>query len=335
MVNLAWLSLAALVLVVVLSCSTTVNPGFVSLALVWIIALYIAPLWGNHFTVGDIVAGFPVDLFLTLVGVTLFFTLVRGNGTLDKVGQVALHVCRGNVGWIPVVFFALSLVIASIGAGNIAAAALVAPVAMAVTERVGISPFLMALMVAHGCIAGALSPIAPTGVIANGLMARMGMSGFETQNYLYNLLANALAAGLGYLVLGGWRLFNRNSDALPVNLALHEAKVGVTLSQWITLATVALFFLGVVGCGVHVGMAAATAAVVLSLARIGDDKRAILEIPWSVIMMVCGVTVLTSLVQKTGGMDLFTTILARFATHRCWRSFHAATKRAAATPGAK
>ena len=40
-------------------------------------------------------------------------------------------------------------------------------------------------MVAHGCIAGALSPIAPTGIIANGLMARMGMSGFERQNYLY------------------------------------------------------------------------------------------------------------------------------------------------------
>ena len=32
--------------------------------------------------------------------------------------------------------------------------------------------------------------------------------------------------------------------------------------------------------------------------------------------MVCGVTVLTSLLEKTGGIDLFTTMLARFATHR-------------------
>ena len=39
-------------------------------------------------------------------------------------------------------------------------------------------------------------------------------------------------------------------------------------------------------------------------------------IPWGVIVMVCGVTVLTSLLEKTGGIDLFTTILARFATHR-------------------
>ena len=35
----------------------------------------------------------------------------------------------------------------------------------------------------------------------------------------------------------------------------------------------------------------------------------ILEIPWSVIVMVCGVTVLTSLLKETGGIDLFTKIL--------------------------
>ena len=38
--------------------------------------------------------------------------------------------------------------------------------------------------------------------------------------------------------------------------------------------------------------------------------------PGSATMMVSGVTVLTSLLEKTGGMDLFTTYLARFATHR-------------------
>ena len=154
-------------------------------------------------------AGFPTDLFLTLVGVTLLFTLARGNGTLDQVVRAALGVCRGNIGLIPIVFFGLSLGIASIGAGNIAAAALIAPLAMAVADRAKISPFLMTLMVGHGCIAGALSPIAPTGIIANGLMSRMGMSGFERQNYLYNLVANALAAGTAYLAFGGLRLFGQ------------------------------------------------------------------------------------------------------------------------------
>ena len=84
MIDLAWLSLAALVLVIVLSCTTAVNPGFISLALAWMIGVYLAPLWGRRFTVAEILDGFPTDLFLTLVGVTLLFTLARGNGTLDR-----------------------------------------------------------------------------------------------------------------------------------------------------------------------------------------------------------------------------------------------------------
>ena len=73
---------------------------------------------------------------------------------------------------------------------------------------------------------------------------------------------------------------------------------------------------GVVGFQVHVGMGAFAAAAILTLAKVTDEKPAVLAIPWGVIVMVCGVTVLTSLLEKTGGIDLFTTILARFATHR-------------------
>src|SRR4029077_2696412 len=54
MMDLAWLSLAALVLVIVLSCTTKVNPGFLSLALAWVIGVYLAPAWGRRFTIGEV-----------------------------------------------------------------------------------------------------------------------------------------------------------------------------------------------------------------------------------------------------------------------------------------
>jgi di/tricarboxylate transporter len=55
---------------------------------------------------------------------------------------------------------------------------------------------------------------------------------------------------------------------------------------------------------------------VLILARAGDERAAIAGLPWSVIVMVCGVTVLTSLLEKTGGMKAFTTLMAQVATTR-------------------
>ena len=160
---------------------------------------------------------------------------------------------------------------------------------MAVAERARIPPFLMTIMVAHGCVAGALSPIAPTGIIASGLMQRMGMSGFERQNYLANLAANAAAAALGYLVFGGWRLFGRRHGDETVEGDIGERR---SPSQIATLAAIAMLVVGVVGFGVHVGMGAIAIAVVLILAGAADERSAVAGLPWSVIVMVCGVTVL-------------------------------------------
>jgi Na+/H+ antiporter NhaD/arsenite permease-like protein len=316
MIDLAWISLAALIVVIVLSCTTAVNPGFLALALAWVIGVYLAPAWGRHFTVGELLGGFPTDLFLTLVGVTLLFTMARSNGTLGRVVHAAVRCCRGNAGLIPFLFFGLSCAIASIGAGNIATAALIAPLAMAVADRARIPPLLMTIMVAHGCIAGALSPIAPTGIIANGLMDRMGLSGFERQTYLSNLLANAAVATLGYLTFGGLRLIRQPSAEGPGENPASRAGEAMTFPHWGTLASIGILVVGVVLFRVHVGMGAYAMAVLLTLAKVTDERPVISALPWSVIMMVCGVTVLTSLLEKTGGIDLFTTILARFATHR-------------------
>jgi di/tricarboxylate transporter len=316
MIDLAWVSLAAFVLVIVLSCTTPVNPGFVGFVLAWLIGVYLAPLWGQQITPAEILTGFPTDLFLTLVGVSFFFGLARGNGTLERVVRVTLRVCGGSAGWMPIVFFVLSACIASIGAGNIAAAALIAPLAMVVAQRARISPFLMVVMVGHGCIAGALSPIAPTGIIASRLMARMGMSGFERQNYLYNLAANALAAGIAYAAFGGVRLIRRTDQDHAAADSLPGQAVAFRPAHWVTSGMIVAFFIAVVGFQVHVGMAAFAAALVLSAARLADEKPVILEIPWSVIMMVCGVTVLAALLEKTGGIDRFTTLVAAFATRR-------------------
>jgi di/tricarboxylate transporter len=64
----------------------------------------------------------------------------------------------------------------------------------------------------------------------------------------------------------------------------------------------------------NIGMAAFVAAVVLAVTRVADHEQAIKRMPWQVIMMVSGVTVLISLLEKTGGLDLFTGMLASIAT---------------------
>ena len=157
--NLAWLSLGALVIAMIVSCFSTLNVGVLALALAWIVGVYLGSM-----SLNDVLSGFPVQLFLTLAGVTLMFTHAQLNGTLDRVAHAAVRVCRGNAGLIPVMFFVLGSIIASLGPGNVATAAMLAPMAMAVATRAAIPPFLMAIMVGNGAQSGALSPVAPTGI---------------------------------------------------------------------------------------------------------------------------------------------------------------------------
>ena len=102
--NLAWLSLGALVVAMIVSCVSELNVGVLALALAWLVGVYAGGLGLN-----DVLGGFPVQLFLTLAGVTLLFTQAQLNGTLDRVAQAAVRVCRGNAGLIPVMFFVLAV----------------------------------------------------------------------------------------------------------------------------------------------------------------------------------------------------------------------------------
>ncbi len=303
--SLAWLSLGALFTAIVVSCTTRLNVGVLSIVMAWIIGVYI-----GGFKVDAVAAGFPVQLFLTLAGVTLLFTQAQMNGTLDKLAHKAVLGCRGNAGLIAPMFFWVAAGLASIGPGNIATAALMAPMAMATAGRAGVPAFLMAIMVGNGANAGSLSPFAPTGIIVNGLMARIGMPGLEWRSYAWNLAAHAFVAFAGYLIFGGWRLFRARYDP-P-----FEEAIGFNRENWVTLAVISTLLLGVIVFKVNVGMGALAGATLLALLRAADHIESIKKLPWGVIVMVTGVTVLIALLEKTQGLTLFTDLLARIATPR-------------------
>src|SRR5215475_1522239 len=309
--NLPVLSIVAFAIAIVISCVSQINVGFLSIAFAFLIGVLAGDMKS-----ADVAGGFPTSLFLILVGVTLFFSQANVNGTLDKVAKLSVKLARGNVGMIPVIFFFLATGLASIGAGNIATTALLAPVAMTVAGNLGISAFLMTVCVCCGANAGALSPFAPTGVIANGLLGRIGITHQEWPVFYKNFLAEGFVGLTGYLVLGGHKLFSRHASRKAIRL--DEALIGTEgpfeWNQKLTLVLIAAMVVSVALFKIDVGMAAITAAAIMTLCRAADAEQAVKTMPWNVILMVCGVTVLISILEKKGGMDLFTSMLARFST---------------------
>jgi di/tricarboxylate transporter len=305
--NLAILSLCGLAIAVVVSFTAKVNVGVLAIALAWLIGVVIGEL-----PFAEVAAGFPAQLFLMLAGVTLLFTQAQLNGTLDRIAHRAVRICRGNAGMIPVMFFFLACVLASIGPGSIAMAALLGPMAMKVAGQANISAFLMTIMVANGAQAGSLSPIAPTGIIVSTSLAEIGITGVEWPTYLNVLIAHTAVAFAGYFVFGGWRLFRRRYEGQPGGEEAALESFG--RAHWITLTVITALVVAVILFKINVGMGAFAGAILLSLFRVATGGDAVRQMPWGPILMVCGVTVLVALVEKTHGMELFTGLLAHFST---------------------
>jgi di/tricarboxylate transporter len=71
---------------------------------------------------------------------------------------------------------------------------------------------------------------------------------------------------------------------------------------------------GVLLFKLNVGLSAFAAVTVLIAARAAEEGVALKRVPWGVIVMVSGVSVLIALLETTGGMELFTALLSRLAS---------------------
>jgi di/tricarboxylate transporter len=302
--SLAWISLIALAVAVIVSCTTTINVGILSLSVALLVGVYLGEM-----PTEIVLEGFPVELMVTLVSVTLLFSIAECNGTLERLTAQALRVCRGRAAAIPFLFFALGFLLSTIGAGSVAASALLAPAAMAAASRAGIQPFPMILMVGNGTLAGTLSPFAPTGIVANGVMERIGLAGVAWETFSYNAVAHAVVGFAGFLIFGGWHLIAKREPSM----AAEHRPGDMERQHWITAAGIAVLIVGVVGLGHEVGTTALVVATVLILLRTVDEQKAIRGMPWAVILMVTGVSVLVTLADRTEGLDLFTAGLTRIS----------------------
>ena len=299
----AVLSLIAIGVVIVASFGTRLNVGVLAVALAWPIAVYAA-----GWKADAMMATVPSSLFLTLLGVTLLFGVAQANGTMAALTQRSVALTAGRASLLPLLFFALACAISTLGPGAIATLALLAPLAMAAGVRAGVPVLLTALMIGNGANAGNLSPFSAVGVIVSSAMGKAGLGGHEWRVWAANFTAHAMAGVIAWAIFGGPKLL-RDDVRLE-----HEALQPMTGTHRLTLAVGAVWVIAVVVFQVNLGLAAFAAAAVLVLAHTGDDAAMIRAVPWSVLVMVCGVSVLIGVLDGTGGMGLFTDLLARVAS---------------------
>ncbi|MFG1669921.1 SLC13 family permease [Streptomyces sp. Y7] len=327
------ISILVLAVVFVIATTRSINMGALAFAAAFVVGTLVADLDAD-----GIFAGFPGDLFVVLVGVTYLFAIARSNGTTDWLVHASVRLVRGRVALIPWVMFALTGALTAIGAVSPAAVAIVAPIALSFAARYGISPLLMGAMVVHGAQGGGFSPISIYGSIVNGIVEREKLPGNEVTLFLASLIVNLVIAAVVFVVCGGLRLWRQGSlpegvsgapqgrgeprdqphrtgtgtttdpgtDPSPTATATatRDTTPGPTLlltpPRIATLVSLVALVIAVLVFDLDAGLTAITLAVLLSAVWPDDSRKAVGEIAWPTVLLICGVLTYVGVLDEMG-----------------------------------
>ena len=199
-----WISIYALAAMFVLATALPINMGVIAFVGAFLVGTLAAGMNAKA-----IMAGFPADLFLTLVGITYLFALAQNNGTIDWLVRLAVRAVRGRIAAIPWIMFFTAALLTSVGAVSPAAVAIIAPIALGFAAKYNINPLMMGLLVIHGAQGGGFSPISIYGGITNKIVAKAGLPLNEMVTMFASLGINLAVALLLFFLMGGMRLMRQ------------------------------------------------------------------------------------------------------------------------------
>ena len=308
------ISILALVAIFLIATVLPVHMGALALVAAFIVGTTVV---GE--STDDIIAGFPGDLFLILVGVTLLFAIAKDNGTVDWLVHLAVKAVGGRVALIPWVMFAVTGLITSVGAVVPAAVAIIAPIGMGFALRFRIKPVLMGLMIINGASAGGFSPLSIFGSIVNGVVQRNGLPGSPLLLFVSSMLFNLALGVVVFVLFGGRTLLGQrdvraSASGADAGLDPQAAVMRLDRNRILTLIGIVGLAIGALFYGLNVGFMAITVAVLLSLAAPNVTKNAVNKVAWSTVLLICGIVTYVSLMERIGTIDFLGNSVARIGT---------------------
>jgi len=314
-VSIHVIGVVALVLVFVVGTLRPVNIGALALIATFLIGTLVADE-----SVKELLAGFPPDVFVLLVGVTYLFGLAAVNGTIEWLIDRAVGLLGDRPVLVPWLIFAFSAVPTTAGALGPAGVAMLAPLCLKLGERYGLDRRMSALMVMHGSCLGNFSPLNGLTIIVRQALDANGLSVSSAALFFGNAAYNLGLAVVIYLLFGGRKLW-RERGARPAPAAPETAggpadggggvavqavptRTPLRVDQAITLAVIVAVGIGALVFDFEIGFLALIAAALLHALFPTRVAKADRQIVWSVVLLICGVVTLVAAMQRYGTVDI-------------------------------
>ncbi|TQS91329.1 C4-dicarboxylate ABC transporter [Arthrobacter sp. TS-15] len=249
----------------------------------------------------EILADFPANIVITIIGVTYFFSMAQRNGTIDIIVQNCVRLVRGKTLLLPWVFFLLAASLTALGTFSPAAVALLAPAAIGLAYESRIHPVLMGAFIINGAHAGGFSPLSVAGVLVHDIAVKNGFpisqGALFGASFALNLILSVLTVVL-FALLGKLR-----DGAAGQHAELEARPTRPHGQQILTLGLIVAMLVCALGFHMPIGFVALSAGLLLALVNIREHQTFIGGVSWSTVLLVAGMITYVSLLQHAGVID--------------------------------
>ena len=324
------LSLVLLVLVLVVAIWRRMNIGVLALAA----ALPVLFLSGLDPKV--MYQTFPGDLFVLIAGVSALFAHLERSGALAKVVEKVYATVGDRQALLPWTGFLLGALLSTAGAFSTAPIAFLVPMVAHVGVRYRASFYLCELAVIIGANSAGLSPLNPTGATVRAAATKLHV----TYSGWGLWAVSMVVATIVVLVLQGLNALQRQRgrafELVPAPAAASDDNGGSTKKDsdnqdsgnkdrgnkdrgavpapnraymWCSGLGFVAFVLLVVVAKADVGVSAMCLVALLQIAFHPNERALLSRLPWSSMLLLCGLLTYLGLMQKIGTIDSIASVL--------------------------
>ncbi len=305
--NIALLSIIALLLAIVIGVTKRVNMGIIALALTFLLAtlFFDVSAFGLKKARDLYVQGWPMKIFFMMMAAMLMFSFANANGTIKLLAEKITYASGKKSKLLPWAFVMTTFTLTALGA-DLSVAAFVLPVAMMAGEKMNLHPIMLSVMTIGGALAGGASPVCIVGIVGSGLALEYGVS-----TYLPIWFAQMTTVFIEVIFV---YFFFKGHKSVNAELEGFEKPEPFSKKQIMTMVIIGLALASVIFLKMDLAMSAFMAAAVMLLFNVADEKEALQNVSWNVLLLVGGVGVLVFTIKTVGGIDLISNALSSIMT---------------------
>ena len=259
---------------------------------------------------------FPGDLFVLIAGVSALFAHLERSGALARVVEKVYAAVGERHALLPWTGFLLAALLSTAGAFSTAPIAFLVPMVAHVGVRYRASFYLCELAVVIGANSAGLSPLNPTGATVRAAATKLHV----TYSGWGLWAVSMVVAFLVVLVLQVLNAVQRRSgqafELIPAPAAAgDESKASGAASapnrayMWSSGLGFVAFVLLVVLAKADVGVSAMCLVALLQIAFHPNERALLSRLPWSSMLLLCGLLTYLGLMQKIGTIDSIANVL--------------------------